>query len=123
MWFLLNCVFLLASTTVYGNNTQNQDILDNLCINAQSSIEKVERGKVYLKPENLWLKQEQIYVLGEYGDVIRLPHLLSDADGFYLAKDNRTVIYICADCTRAYRNYKPDKCEVCWGTNFIVRFQ
>lgn len=116
-------LFLLVNSLVYGNEVQNQDILDHLCKEAQSSIERVEHGKVFLRSENLWLNQGQIFVMGEQGNAIRLPYLFSDDNGPYLMKDKRTTIYICSNCTKAYYNYKPDRCEQCWGTNFLVRFQ
>jgi hypothetical protein len=108
---------------VYGNEIQNQDVLDHICEYAQSSIEKVEDQKVFFKSENLWLHKGQFYVAGDYGDSIRIPHLLSDGNGLYVLQSKKTTIYICRDCTKAYYNYKPDSCERCLCKHFLVRFQ
>lgn len=115
--------FLGVGSLVYGNESQNQEILDKICERAQASIERIEREKVFLRSDSLWLYHDQMFVIGEYGDLICLPILSYEDKGFYLIKDHRNTIYICSSCTKAYYNYKPDKCEVCWGTNFIVRFQ
>lgn len=119
---ILTC-FLGLISTVYAKDIQNQDLLDHITEYAQGSIEKVEQEKVFIRPEYLTLSEGEILLVGEYGHAIRLPHLFSDQAGLYVTKGSRETIYICRNCTKAYYNYKPDKCEVCLGSDFLVRFR
>ena len=120
----LVALLISLSSLVYATDHQNQDILNAICDHAQAAIEGVEGDKVFLRPENVCLYNGKIYVAGDRsGEAVRIPHLFSDENGLYLAKDKKTTIYICRSCTKAYYNYKPDRCEQCLGTDFLVRFQ
>ena len=124
MRLFLMALVISISSLVYGNENQNQDILDHIREHAQASIERIDDEKVFLKPEHLWLHEGQFFVVGEDGNAIRLPHLFSDENGFYLARA-RDTLYFCAsrNCGWVYRNHRPASCTNCRGTDFIVRYQ
>jgi hypothetical protein len=118
-------IALMVSLTsiVYGNTTQNQDILDCIYELAETSIENVEQDKIFLRLSNLGLDNDQFYLVGDSGNTIFLSGLFSNEDGIYLKNEKQTILYICRTCTKTYRNYKPDRCERCLQDNFDVRFQ
>ena len=42
--------------------TENQDAVENVIRRAYTSIDRIEEGKIFLKPEKLYLKQGIIYI-------------------------------------------------------------
>jgi hypothetical protein len=113
-------------STIYADDSfKTQDTLDYIFQHAQTSVEKIEEGKIFLKPERVSLYRGRIYVEGEYGEAIALSSIHSDESGiFILAGEKRprtTPVWTCRKCTKTHY-YEPRTCERCDNTTFIVRF-
>lgn len=125
---LINKVFIAVliglASTVSADDTKAQDILDYIFQHAQSSIERIEEGKVFLKSDKVCLYRGAIYIEGEQGEAIAVPAIHSNESGLFMQageKRRPTPIWICKKCTKVHY-YEPRTCEQCDNTTFIVRF-
>jgi len=121
-------VFLMAIVgyflPVHSNTNQFQDTLDDIFHHAQTSIDRIEEGKVFFHPEKIHICDGKLYIEAKTGKLIAIPGIFSSDSGLFLQLDNQKTsqIWICKKCTwRHY--YEPQECERCDGRVFIIRYQ
>lgn len=107
----------------YGsNNDAIQNTMNDIFSCAQNSIHHIEKEKIFFKPEKVYCFEGKIYIQGEHGEAISIPHLFSDDNGLFLyAKGETYPIWICKKCSQSH-SYEPRTCERCGYTEFRVRY-
>lgn len=127
---MLICSYLLPSF-IFGTQRQcwvSIEYLWDLTTDFHSSIDRIEDSAIFLKPERVVLREGEILIQNEEGDEYSL-HSLSYTDEIdtpraQLIKNKDLIkVWICTNphCQKAHY-YKPQKCESCGITTFIVRY-
>lgn len=108
--FSFICIFTKFSIG-YGSSNVIEDAINQILQHAQSSIHHIEETRIFFKSDKVCCFEGKIYVKGDCGEAISIPHLFSNENGVFLeAHLEKNRPWVCMNCFRRY-DYKPLKCK------------
>lgn len=104
--------FIVVASALYGNEDQNA--AENVIQRAYTSIDRIEEGKIFLKPEKLCLVQGIIYVEDIDGAGLAIPVVFSTDGRPYMQVSESKFFntWTCGTCLAL--NHKWDNPTYCW---------
>ena len=103
--------FSLITASLYANEDQN--VAETVLCRAYTSIARIEEGKMFLKPEKLFLNQGVIYVEDIDGGRFAIPAVFSSKGRPYMQVDE-SIIFNTWKCECGTWNHKRDNPTRCW---------
>jgi hypothetical protein len=90
--------FVVVTPALYAN--EDQDAAENIIRRAYTSIDRIEEGKIFLKPEKLCLHQGKIYVEDIDGGGFAIPVVFSAEVGPFAEVSQSTIFntWTCGKC-------------------------
>lgn len=111
---IVKCVLL--SFTIFASPLQaneDQNIAEYVIQRAYTSIAQIEEGKIFLKPEKLYLNQGILYVEDINGEGFAIPIVFPSKGRPYMQVADSTV-FNAWKCNCGTWNHKRDNPERCW---------
>lgn len=111
---IIKCALLsfLAAAALYSD--EDRDAVENIIRRAYTSIDRIEEGKIFLKPEKLSLKQGRIYVEDIDGEEFAIPVVFSAVGARPFAEVDDSVIFNMWLCECGQWNHKWDNPKRCF---------
>ncbi len=103
---------IVGASSLYAN--ADQDAAENVFRRAQTSISRIEEGKIFLKPEKLHLEHGVIYVEDIDGAAFAIPAVFS-TEGRPYVQVGDSVIFNSWKCDCGTWNHKWDNPTHCWN--------
>lgn len=95
---------------------ENQEVAENVCRQAYTSISRIEEGKIFLKSNKLHFYEDKIYLEDIHGGAIAIPSIFSCENGLYLKGDGFNIFnqWKCSKCKKWNHNVDdPTHCRHC----------
>lgn len=104
--------FIVVSSSIYANIDQNA--AEHVIRRAYTSIDRVEEGRIFLKPEKLCLRKGIIYVEDINGKEFAIPAVFSSIGHPYM-QVSESIIFNSWKCECGALNHKWDHPTHCWS--------
>lgn len=107
------CVF---SVLVSEEISMNCKLAERVCQQAFNSISRIEKEKIFLKPDRVHFFQDKIYLEAMYGRAIALPAVFYCKNGLYIEANDLNIfnLWQCKECENWNHNWDhPTHCGVC----------